>query len=40
MMRFLSVPYTFVMLNLAAVMGLLQFIRGKRDIWQSCHTDR
>jgi hypothetical protein len=40
MMRFLSVPYTFVMLNWAAIMGLLCFMRGKRNVWQSCHTPR
>jgi hypothetical protein len=40
MTRFLSVPYTFVMMNWAAVMGLLHFVRGKRNVWHSCHTGR
>jgi hypothetical protein len=38
MRRFLSVPYTFVMMNWAAVMGLFCFLRGTRDVWRSCHT--
>jgi hypothetical protein len=40
MTRFLSIPYTFVMMNCAAVMGLLCFLRGRRDVWRSCHTER
>jgi len=32
--RFLSVAYTFSMMNLAAVLGLVCFILGKRDVWQ------
>ena len=32
--RFLSVAYTFSMMNLAAVVGLVCFILGKRDVWQ------
>jgi len=33
MTRFLSIPYTFVMLNWAAVLGLLRFLRGTRNVW-------
>lgn len=33
MTRFLSTPYTFVMMNWAAVVGLYHFIRGSRDVW-------
>jgi hypothetical protein len=40
MTRLLSVPYTFVMMNWAAVMGLFYYIRGTRNIWQSCNTNR
>jgi hypothetical protein len=40
MRSFFSVPYTFVMLNWAAVMGLLCFLRGDRNLWPSCHTNR
>jgi len=40
MIRFLSVPYTFVMMNWAAVVGLVYFLRGRRDVWRSCHTGR
>ena len=40
MTRFLSIPYTFVMMNWAAVMGLLCFLSGRQDVWHSCHTGR
>jgi succinate dehydrogenase hydrophobic anchor subunit len=33
MNRFLAIPFTFVLLNLAAVVGLFHFIRGSNDIW-------
>lgn len=29
----LLVPYTFVLMNWAAVAGLYYFTRGSRDIW-------
>ena len=28
------VPYTFVLMNWAAVAGLYHFTRGSRDIWK------
>lgn len=40
MKRVFSVPYTFVMMNWAAVMGLFYFVRGTRNVWRSCHTER
>lgn len=40
MKRVFSVPYTFVMMNCAAVMGLFYFVRGTRNVWHSCHTER
>ena len=40
MRRFMSIPYTFVMMNWAAVMGLLYFVRGTRNVWRSCHTGK
>jgi len=33
MKRLLSLPYTFVLMNVAAVAGLYYFITGKRDVW-------
>jgi hypothetical protein len=43
MKRLLSFPYTFVLMNWAAVAALYYFIRGKRDIWsknKSAHRHR
>jgi hypothetical protein len=31
--RLLSLPYTFVVMNWAAVAGLYYFITGKKDLW-------
>ncbi len=31
--RLLSLPYTFVAMNWAAVAGLFYLITGKRDLW-------
>ena len=33
MRRVISLPYTFVLMNWAAVAGLYYFVTGKRDIW-------
>ncbi len=33
MRRMLSLPYTFVLMNWAAVTGLYYFITGKKDVW-------
>ena len=33
MKRFISLPYTFVIMNWAAVAGLYYFITGKKDVW-------
>ncbi len=29
------VPYTFVLMNWAAVVGLYNFLRGRQDVWNS-----
>lgn len=29
----LMIPYVFVMMNWAAVMGLVHYLRGSRDVW-------
>jgi hypothetical protein len=31
--RLFSLPYTFVMMNWAAVAGLYYFLSGKKDVW-------
>jgi hypothetical protein len=31
--RIFSLPYTFVLMNLAALEGLFHFISGKKDVW-------
>jgi hypothetical protein len=33
MKRLVSVPYTFVLMNWAAVAGLYYFVTGKKDLW-------
>ncbi len=33
MKNLLLFPYTFVLLNWAAVVGLFQFVRGQEDVW-------
>jgi hypothetical protein len=33
MKRLLSLPYTFVLMNWAAIAGLYYFITGKQDVW-------
>ena len=33
MTRMLTFPYTFVLMNWAAVVGLYYFATGKKDIW-------
>ena len=45
MKRLLSLPYTFVLMNWAAVAGLYHFARvtGKKDVWsksKSSHIHR
>ncbi len=35
MRRIFLVPYTFVLMNCAAVMGFYWFARGNRDPWNS-----
>ena len=32
--RPLSLAYTFLLMNLAALFGLVYFLSGKRDVWQ------
>ncbi len=36
--RVVLVPYTFVLMNWAAVAGLYYFTRGSRNIWNPRHT--
>jgi len=31
--RLVSLPYTFVLMNWAAVAGLYYFVTGKKDVW-------
>jgi hypothetical protein len=33
-------PYTFVLMNWAAVAGLYYFVRGSRDIWNPAGAGR
>jgi len=33
MRRLFSLPYTFVLMNVAAVAGLFHFVTGKKDVW-------
>ena len=33
MKRVFSLPYTFVLMNWAAVIGFFYFVSGKKDIW-------
>jgi hypothetical protein len=33
MTRVVAIPFTFVLLNAAAVVGLYHFIKGSSDIW-------
>jgi hypothetical protein len=33
MRRMISLPYTFVLMNWAAVAGLYYFVTGKKGIW-------
>jgi hypothetical protein len=40
MTRVVSIPYTFVMLNWAAVLGLIHFMRGAADLWTSSDSGR
>lgn len=43
LIRLVSFPYAFVLMNLAAIAGLYYFVRGKRDIWlknKSVHVHR
>jgi hypothetical protein len=40
MTRVVSIPYTFVMLNWAAVIGLVRFMRGTVNIWTTYDTSR
>lgn len=41
MKRMFSLPYTFVVMNWAAVAGLYYYLTGKKDLWlkaKSVHT--
>jgi hypothetical protein len=43
MKRLLSLSYTFVLMNWAAVAGLYYFVTGKKDVWlknKSSHIHR
>ena len=43
MRRLLSLPYTFVLMNWAAVAGFYYFVTGKKDVWlknKSSHIHR
>lgn len=43
MRRLLSLPYTFVLMNVAAVAGFYYFVTGKKDVWsksKSSHTHK
>jgi hypothetical protein len=43
MKRLISLPYSFVLMNWAAVVGLYYFVSGKKDVWLSgrlVHTHR
>lgn len=43
MKRLLSLSYTFVLMNWAAVAGLYYFVTGKKDVWlknRSSHIHR
>jgi hypothetical protein len=40
MRRVLLFPYTFVLMNWAAVAGLYHFLRGHKDIWKSRQVPR
>jgi len=43
MKRLLSLPYTFVLMNWAVVVGLYYFVTGRKDIWarmKSSHQHR
>ena len=43
MKRLLSLPYTFVLMNWAAVAGFYYFVTGKKDVWsksKSSHIHR
>ena len=33
MRRLFSLPYTFALLNVAAVAGFFYFVIGKKDVW-------
>jgi len=33
MRRLFLLPYTFALMNLAAVAGLFYFVTGKKDVW-------
>ena len=38
MKRLLSIPYTFVLLNCAAVAACYYFLRGVQDVWVPQHS--
>jgi hypothetical protein len=43
MKRILSLPYTFVLMNWAALVGLYYFVTGKKNVWpnnKSLHQHR
>jgi hypothetical protein len=33
MRRLISLPYTFVLMNWAALVGLFYFVTGTKDVW-------
>jgi len=33
MIRMLSLPYTFVLMNWAVLAGLYHFVMGNKDVW-------
>lgn len=40
MKRTLMIPYTFVLMNWAAVVGLYNFVLGRADVWMKYRVSR
>jgi hypothetical protein len=38
MRRLVTLPYTFVLMNWAALAGLYCFVTGKKDVWLKSKT--
>jgi len=38
MRRLMSLPYTFVLLNWAALIAFYYFVSGRQDVWKKSHT--